>query len=229
MTRFMALGLTLSGLVFLCLAIAFLLEQPWATALWPWMTYRLSKVFIASILAAIAAPILWIGRSREFAAITGGAVNLFVTFSGMAAYSFVAVAENSARRGILAFGVVCAAAALISLAMAFWARRLSFKDTRRLPMPVKISFGAFAIILMIIGLALVRAQPNIFPWILSRDLSVLYGLIFLGAACYFLYGFLVPLWGNAQGQLIGFLAYGAVLIAPLSITSAQWRRRCGSA
>jgi hypothetical protein len=35
----------------------------------------------------------------------------------------------------------------------------------------------------------------------------MFGLIFLGAATYFIYGALDPHWGNAVGQLAGFLAY----------------------
>jgi hypothetical protein len=42
----------------------------------------------------------------------------------------------------------------------------------------------------------------------------MYGWIFLGAATYFIYGALRPMWGNAAGQLLGFLAYDAVLIVP---------------
>ena len=43
---------------------------------------------------------------------------------------------------------------------------------------------------------------------------MLYGWIFLGAACYFLYALARPNWANAQGQLLGFLAYDLVLIVP---------------
>ena len=42
----------------------------------------------------------------------------------------------------------------------------------------------------------------------------MFGLIFLGAATYFVYGALDPHWGNAVGQLAGFLAYDLVLLAP---------------
>jgi hypothetical protein len=42
----------------------------------------------------------------------------------------------------------------------------------------------------------------------------MFGLIFLGAATYFSYGVLDPHWGNAVGQLAGFLAYDLVLLAP---------------
>ena len=57
-------------------------------------------------------------------------------------------------------------------------------------------------------------RPNIFPWPLSPENSVFYGSIFLGAMCYFLYGVIYPCWGNAKGQLLGFLAYDLVLIVP---------------
>ena len=42
----------------------------------------------------------------------------------------------------------------------------------------------------------------------------MYGWMFLGAMCYFLYGLRSPVWANARGQLLGFLAYDAVLIPP---------------
>jgi thiol:disulfide interchange protein len=42
----------------------------------------------------------------------------------------------------------------------------------------------------------------------------MFGLIFLGAATYLIYGTLDPHWSNAVGQLAGFLAYDAVLLAP---------------
>jgi hypothetical protein len=48
----------------------------------------------------------------------------------------------------------------------------------------------------------------------------MFGLVFLGAATYFIYGALDPHWGNAIGQLAGFLAYDLVLLAPfLSIST----------
>jgi hypothetical protein len=38
--------------------------------------------------------------------------------------------------------------------------------------------------------------------------------MFFGAAVYFAYGLLRPLWVNAAGQLAGFLAYDLILIVP---------------
>lgn len=59
-----------------------------------------------------------------------------------------------------------------------------------------------------------RSPHTIFPWPLRPDSSTLFGCIFLGDACYFFYGLLVPRWQNAYGQLLSFLAYDLVLIVP---------------
>ena len=82
-----------------------------------------------------------------------------------------------------------------------------------MPQPVRLSFGAFAAILTGAGVALLL-RASIFPWQLGPETSVMFGLIFLGAATYFIYGALDPHWGNAVGQLAGFLAYDLVLLAP---------------
>ncbi len=82
-----------------------------------------------------------------------------------------------------------------------------------MPAPVHASFGVFALLLLGVGTGLVL-QANVFPWPVGPESSTLYGFIFLGAAAYFLYGITDPVWPNAAGQLIGFLAYDLVLIGP---------------
>ena len=94
-----------------------------------------------------------------------------------------------------------------------FARSIAWADPRSMPPPVRLSFGAFAIILIGAGVALL-VHASIFPWRLGPETSVMFGLIFLGAATYFIYGALDPHWGNAVGQLAGFLAYDLVLLAP---------------
>ena len=71
----------------------------------------------------------------------------------------------------------------------------------------------FAVILIGVATGLML-HADIFPWQLGEESSVMFGLIFLGAATYFVYGVLDPHWGNAVGQLAGFLAYDLVLLAP---------------
>jgi hypothetical protein len=48
----------------------------------------------------------------------------------------------------------------------------------------------------------------------NPDSSVIFGCILLGDACYFLVGLFRPVWHNALGQLLSFLAYDLVLIVP---------------
>ena len=203
-----------SGIAALVLAVGFSLQLPWATGLWPWPTSRLSNLFIASILAASAAPVLWIAISGEFAASTGGAIDLCVTYLGMAAFSLLVYLQDSARPGILPYALFCIALALVSLALILWARRIPFRDTRPLPVGVRVAFVIFCVGLVLVGGALVLRLGNVFPWRLTPEQSVLYGWVFLGAASYFLYALMKPQWANAQGQLLGFLAYDLVLIVP---------------
>src|ERR1700722_15251713 len=73
-------------LILFVLVSAFLVQVPWATGLWPWPAKPLSYIFIASILAAIAVPVLWIAVSGEAAAIRAGALDLAVMYGGMFVY-----------------------------------------------------------------------------------------------------------------------------------------------
>ena len=108
---------------------------------------------------------------------------------------------------LVAFG----AAALSSLVVFLWSRR-SRRDRRPMPSVVRGSF-AFLVSAGRGGTALAFGA-DIFPWDLRSETSVIFGFIYLGAAVYFLYGFVRPCWSNAAGQLIGFLAYDIVLIGP---------------
>lgn len=196
------------------LTFGFLTRQPWAEVLWPWPIYRMSTIFIASITAAIGVPIFWLGVSGERAAIAPGALNLGVMFMGMAAFTLSLYLQDISRQPMLVFAIISFVLGGISVGLFFWCRKTPFKDNRRIPMPVLISFGIFAIVLILVGGALVLKRSYIFPWPLWSELSVMYGWIFLGASCYFLYTFIRPKWGNACGQLLGFLAYDLILIVP---------------
>ncbi|MFN2125545.1 MAG: hypothetical protein ACK2UP_18775 [Candidatus Promineifilaceae bacterium] len=57
-----------------------------------------------------------------------------------------------------------------------------------------------------------RSTEN--SWMITPELSVVIGWMFVGAALYFVYGLLRPSWLNSAGQLIGFLFYDLVLIVP---------------
>ncbi len=204
------------GLASLVLAAGFWLQQPWATSLWPWPGSRLSNVFLAAILAASGVPVVWIGWRGELAAITAGAIDLIVTYAGFAAYAIGTWAGAPQRSAALNFALACLAGAVVCLLLLLRVRKIPFRDTRPLPWTVRVSFFAFCATLACLGAALVSNAANVFPWRIGAEQSVLYGWIFIGAACYFLYALLHPVRGNATGQMLGFLAYDLVLIVPFA-------------
>ena len=202
------------GVLFLLLAAGFFFQLPPVTQVfWPWPDGRLTYVFVASIVAAIAAPLLWIGLSGELAAAGAGGLNLAALNAPAAAYLLSLGASRGEPR-LRLFGLACVLSAAVSVAIYRWSRGLAFRDPRPSPAPVRASFALFTALLVAVGTALVLRSPHIFPWPLHPDTSVLVGVIFLGAAVYFAAGLRRPLWANAKGPLIGFLAYDLVLIGP---------------
>ena len=203
----------LIGTVSIVIAIGMFLQMPWATQVWPLQSGRLSNIFISSILAAIGAPIVWISLSREIRAAAGGAVNLLVINLGFAISAFTYFARDG-QTPLLVFGIISVAMVLLCIGLFIYSQPKPFADTRPIPGLVRISFIVFAVNLLVTGIALLLRRPNTFPWPLSDENSVMYGWIFLGAMCYFLYALIYPVWGNARGQLIGFLIYDLFLIVP---------------
>jgi hypothetical protein len=193
--------------------LGFFLEAPWATGIWPVPSSRLSNIFVSSILASIGAPVLWIALVDEPRAMAGGAIDLALSSAAImvAAYVFY---RNGGPAALLPFAAFAAILVALNIGLYIYSRRLPFHDTRPTPALVRYSFAGFSLALLLAGTALVMLRPNVFPWPLSPANSVFYGCIFLGAMCYFLYGFVYPVWANAKGQLLGFLAYDLVLIGP---------------
>lgn len=196
----------------LVLAGGFFAQVEWATTLWPWPVAPLSYVFIASILAAIAIPMLWLAVRGEPAAMQAGALDLTVMYGGMFVYVVTLIGDPGQPR-LWPYAVVFGLACLGSAATFVRARGIAFVDERPMPGPVRASFAAFAAILTVVGTALIF-HADIFPWTLTAESSVMFGLVYLGAAVYFIHGVAVPRWSNAAGQLAGFLVYDLILLGP---------------
>ncbi len=196
----------------LVLAGGFFAELEWATTLWPWPAAPLSYIFIGSILAAIAIPLLWIALSGDAAAMRAGALDLAVMYGGMLVYVITLIGDPG-QPDLVPYAIVFGLACLGSAVAFSRSREIAWNDPRPMPAPVRISFAGFALILVAAGTALIL-HANIFPWPLTSESSVMFGMVYLGAAVYFVHGFLRPMWANAAGQLAGFLAYDIILLAP---------------
>lgn len=205
--------LLVAGALGLVLTIGFYWQLPWATHLWPWPDSHLSYVWLASICAAVAAPIIWIAFTDEPGAAVGGSINLLVTASGITLFLLLFYRFGS-EPAILSLTIFFAASIPFLAGITWWFGRSPIRDSRPMPRPVYLSFLVFILLLLYTSISLILRVPTIFPWSLLPESSVIFGLFFLGAACYFAYGLIRPRWYNACGQLLGFLAYDIVLIVP---------------
>lgn len=195
-------------------AIGFLFQVPAAIQLWPWSaTSTLSYIFISSIFAAAAASTFWCVATKNYGALAGIALDYVVIFAPLALFAFL----SSARRGqssLVWFGAACIFGAVFGAALFWWTRRIPLSPKPPMPRLIRWTFAVVIAVLVLVGVQMVLRTPNIVPWRLTDDLSVVIGLMFLGAAAYFSYALLYPSWGNTGGQLAGFLAYDVVLIVP---------------
>lgn len=214
------------GVLFLLLASFFFFHLPWAKTLWPWTDERLTFTFLASLLTAVAATLLWIGITGEHGAVAGGAIHLTISAAGSALYLFwLFIERRQPAFFLLAFILILLF--VINGWIFEWGRRRPLRDRSPLPPMLRTGLSASAILLLLVSCALILRLPFAFPWTLDPDSSVLFGLFFLGGAGYFAYTLRFPLCSVARGQLVGFLACDLVLIGPLlgHFTSVQPEHR----
>jgi hypothetical protein len=170
-------------------------------------------LYLSAYLAAIGASLVWIGLSGALGAAVAGAYALTVTYTGLAISLFV-LPLGSSHSHLNAAAFLCLVAAIISAGIGRWFRRFPTWDVRPLNRLVFSSFVGFALLLTLVGSAVLLRMPNVFPMPLNPVAGALVGCSFLGSATYFLYCLAFPVWHNAYAQLWGFLAYDVVLIVP---------------
>ncbi len=206
--------LFLGGLLLMAAGLGIGLDLWGGRALWPWPDGRLSYIFVASILLAEATVMLWQASTLELSAAKGGAVGFLAMNLCLAAFMFNRFAAKPETM-VLVWAVVCTVLACSSVILLLQpADRFPSHDTRPTPPIVRWSFLVFAGALFTATVMLFLKMPIIFPWPLKPESSVVFGFLFLASAVYFFDGFLRPTWANAKGQLLGFLIYDLVLIAP---------------
>jgi len=214
MTKTVRYTLFLVCAVQVVLAIAFFLQLPFAVTLWPFQgTTPLTFIFVSSILAAAAAATLWAAASENYGALAGIGLDYLTILTPISILSFQLGASSGAPQWAT-YGITCLFGGLFGLGLLWWSLRIPMDRTLPMPGLVRGSFVIFIIALLIVGVRLVLKAPNVIPWTITPELSVVIGWIFFGAATYFVYALLRPSWVNAAGQLAGFLAYDVVLIVP---------------
>jgi len=207
--------LILIGVVQTVFAVALLLRLPFATRLWPFPgTTPLTLMLVASFFAAAAASTLWAVATENYAAFGGIALDYVAIFGPLAVFSW-RLSALAGGASFTVFAVASTLGALFGLALLLWSLRRLFEGDLLMPGPVRGSFVVFVVVLVGVAALLIAGVPNVIPWRITPELSVVMGWMFLGAATYFAYGLSRPLWVNAAGQLAGFLAYDLVLILPL--------------
>jgi hypothetical protein len=160
------------------LSIGFFTEQPWAKQAWPWEDKSLAFDFVAAMQAAIAAAIFWIAITGELGAIAAGALNLSVMMGGLTIYLGTQVVATG-EPIFLIYTLACLSFAVFNLWLFQWARRLPLRDSRPLPLVVRVSYLLFIVALATVGVALIMQTPNVLPWYVEGPTSVVIGWMFL--------------------------------------------------
>jgi len=196
------------------LAVAFFLQLPIVINLWPFQgTTPLTFIFVSSIYAAAAASTFWAVATRHYGALAGIGLDYLVMPAPVSIVLFQMAAGGGSPL-LIASAIGIMFAAIFGLGLFLWSRRIPLDPVPPMPGPVRWSFIIFILALLIVSLRLILKVPNVIPWTITPELSVVIGWMFFGAATYFAYALLRPSWLNSAGQLAGFLAYDAVLIVP---------------
>lgn len=205
----------LMAVIPLVLAVGYYTEAPWAISTWPAQTRLFTHTFLAAMLVAIAAPLIWITLAQEWGAMVAGLLNLLVILVGFTVFTFQLASADSQHYSTI-FPVIFMFSGLVSVGLIFWSRRYPLRDLRPMPGLVRISFAIFAFVLVVGGGILsLRLNDRIIPWTLLPDTAVMIGWIFLGNAVYFIYAILHPYRATTIGPLLSFLAYDIVLLPRL--------------
>lgn len=212
--RWLLLAVAAAQAVF---ALVFWFQLPLVGAIWPWpATSPLSATFIASIFAAAAASTAWCAVFRRERALAGIALDYLVIFVPFTLFSALRAAQG-AGTGVAAFAVACGFGVVIGAGILRYSLRFGWRNAAPAPALARVSFAVFVVALVLAGSLLVLGTPNVLPWTVTPDLSVLFGFIFLGAAAYFVFALAQPVADNVPGQLAGFLLYDVVLLGPFLV------------
>ncbi len=204
--------LLLVGLVSGVLAFGYFTQAPWALATWPWKDGALANIFVSSVLAAVAAAMLWVAASGHLAGAAGGFLHVSTMVGGIGLVLLSASIGAGEAPGAPA--VLCLLAAAAGMAGFAWVRRVPLTDARPLSNALRVWCAIYLLILLPAGTAMLLRVPGIMPWPVKPLTSMVYGCVFLAAAWSFGYPLLHPRIEHIRVGLVGFLAYDLVLLPP---------------
>lgn len=195
----------LAGLLFLLLGMLFMLGISKLTGEW------LNSYFIGACLLAYAIPTLYIGITQAYKALVGGALNVIVTFGMVGLFILRLSAEmpEIARLGEGALYIAILAVWLFLLGL-----RVKTRKDDRLPISTQWLFAVVFTIALAEGLFLLVPIPGHFPWLLTPELSVIFGWVLVGGALYYGWCMVCPIWENGYPGLYGLIVYSGLLIGP---------------
>jgi hypothetical protein len=227
MTKVVRYFLFLVCAIQIFLTAAFFWQWPFAVGIWPFPgTTPLTFIFLSSIFAAAAASTLWAISTENYGALAGIGFDYLAILLPVAILSFQ-LGASSNNPQMTMYGITCIIGVLFGVGLILWSIRIPIDNTLPMPGFVRGSFYIFILALLIVSGQLILKVPNVIPWAITPELSVLIGWMFVGAALYFAYALWRPSWSNTAGQLMGFLAYDVVLIGPflkrLSTTPPEHR------
>ncbi len=202
----------LTGVGTIAVAAGLIAGARWATRLWP-VAYqgRLAPLFVASVLAAVGAASLYIALSADWRAARPAGLALLVSSLAVGG-GFLFLPQLSGLPFAAAMIWDSAVAAALGGVLVVNSGRYPPLDDRRMPLLPRASFVVFGSTLLVAGTALIAGMPHVFPWRLDAVTSLLYGAIFVGLGCNYLYGAILGTIADARVSLIGFLVYDLVLL-----------------
>lgn len=222
LARFMLLLAVVPAVV----AAVLILAPSWVRPVWPLPTTSdQAFIFLGSILAAASASTAWAAWEGEEVSFGGIGLDTAVIFWPLALWLILLDPAKGGGLSMLVVGAL--GAAVFGTWLAWRTVRAPMTDPRPTPRLLIGAFVVFVGVLLLAAGALISGRPNTLPWPATREVATMTGIIFLGAASYFLFGLARRGWSNAGGQLAGFLAYDLVLIPPLVMRSGTipgyWR------
>jgi hypothetical protein len=189
------------------LGVIYILQLPFAIAMWPFPAMSpLSFLLLGSLFVTLATTHVWPLFLSDNSSIPGVTLVYVCALPPIAVLGF--------QRGAPVFAAILLAVALLGVVLLVWSWRFTRRDVRPLPRFVRWSFVLFVITLTLSGGQLVLQRPNILPWNVTPELSILFGWAFLGSMPFFAFALYRPGWSNAGGHLLGFLVYDLILIFP---------------